>query len=69
MLNFFQGVERMKIKSYKDLEKVEDNMIVDVSELEPKLMIRAIDFLTGLTCKNGSLMKVERHKFLVRFGR
>ena len=51
MLNFFQGVERMKIKSYKDLEKVEDNMIVDLSELEPKLMIRAIDFLTGLTCK------------------
>ena len=59
----------MKIKSYKDLEKVEDNMIVDLSELEPKLMVRAIDFLTGLTCKKGILMKVERHKFLVRLGR
>ena len=58
----------MKIKSYSDLEKVKDDMVVDLSELEPKLVTRAIDFLTGLTCKKGILTKIARAKFLVRIG-
>ncbi len=56
----------MKIKSYSDLEKVEDNMVVDLSLLEPKLIKRAIDFLAGLTCKNGSLTKLSCYTYLVK---
>lgn len=56
----------MKIQSYSDLEKIADNMVVDLSEVEPKLATRAIDFLTGLTCKNGSLTKIARAKFFVK---
>lgn len=56
----------MKIKSYSDLEKVEDNMVVDLSELEPKLAMRAIDFLAGLTFKKGRLTKISSHKYLVK---
>ena len=55
----------MIIKNYSDLEKVENNMIVDLSELSPKLALRAIDFLLGLTFKNGSLKKISRDKYLV----
>ncbi len=56
----------MKIKSYNDLIKVEGNMVVDLSELEPKLIKRAIDFLTGLTSRCGSLTKVACYKYLVK---
>lgn len=56
----------MKIKSYSDLEKVEDSMVIDLTELEPKLIMRTIDFLTGLTCKKGSLTKIACHKYLVK---
>ena len=58
----------MIIKKYSDLEKVEDNMVVDLSELELKLITRAIDFLAGLTCKKGSLTKIASNKFLVKLG-
>lgn len=58
----------MIIRNYSDLKKVEDNMVVDLSLLSPKLAIRAIDFLAGLTCKKGSLTKIEKNKFLVRIG-
>ena len=58
----------MIIKNYSDLEKVENNMIVDLNELSPKLALRAIDFLLGLTFKKGSLKKVERGKYLVIIG-
>lgn len=56
----------MKIKSYEDLAKVKNNMVVDLSELEPKLATRAIDFLAGLTCKNGSLNKISCQQYLVK---
>ena len=58
----------MKIKSYSDLVKVEGNMVVDLSGLDPKLTTRAIDFLAGLTCKKGSLIKITRDRFLVKLG-
>lgn len=57
----------MIIKKYVDLKKVEDNMIVDLTELSPMHALRAIDFLAGLTSK-GSLIKIERGKFLVKIG-
>mgnify|MGYP002627024115 CR=1 FL=1 len=56
----------MIIEKYSDLEKVEDNMIVDLTKLSPRLATRALDFLAGLTCKNGSLTKLENNKFLVK---
>ena len=56
----------MKIKSYEDLAKVENNMEVDLSELNPNLQKRAIDFLNGLTCKKGSLTKIACQKYLVK---
>ena len=56
----------MKIKKYSDLEKIEDNMIVDLTELDSTMTKRAIDFLAGLICKNGSLTKLESGKFLVK---
>ncbi len=59
----------MKIKSYSDLEKVEDNMLVDLTELEPRLIARAIYFLAGLTCKNGSLTKISCHQYLVKINK
>ncbi len=55
----------MKIKSYDDLAKVENNMEVDLSELNPNLQKRAIDFLNGLTCKKGALIKIACQKYLV----
>lgn len=58
----------MIIEKYSDLEKVEDGMIVDLSKLSIKLSLRALDFLLGLTCKNGSLKKIERNKYLVKIG-
>ena len=58
----------MIIKEYSDLKKVKNNDIVDLSYLNPKLTIRAIDFLAGLTCKKGSLKKLENNKFLVKIG-
>lgn len=56
----------MIIEKYSDIEKIEDNMIVDLSKLEPKIAIRVIDFLNGLTFKNGSLKKLESGKYLVK---
>nr|MBP3259257.1 cell division protein SepF [Bacilli bacterium] len=56
------------IENYSDLEKVSDNLIVDISKLSPKLSLRAIDFLLGLTYKFGSLKRIERCKYLVRIG-
>ena len=58
----------MKIKEYSDLKKVEDNMIVDITELDLKIARRVVDFLAGLTFKKGSLKKIEKGKFLVRIG-
>lgn len=58
----------MIIKNYSDLQKIVDGMIIDLSLLDPKLATRAIDFLAGLTCKKGSLKKIEKNKFLVRIG-
>ena len=58
----------MIIEKYEDLKNVEDNMVVDLTKLSPMLALRAIDFLAGLTCKNGSLTKLESGKFLVRIG-
>ena len=58
----------MIVKEYSDLKNVEDNMVVDLTKLSPMLALRAIDFLSGLTFKGGSLKKVERGKFLVRIG-
>ena len=58
----------MKIKKYSDLKKVDDNMIVDITELDFKIARRVIDFLAGLTFKKGSLKKIEKGKFLVRIG-
>ena len=58
----------MIIRNYSDLEKVKDNMTVDLSKLSPKLSLRAIDFLLGLTYKSGSLKRVKRSKYLVRIG-
>lgn len=55
----------MQIEKYSDLEKVEDNMIVDITKLTNKLSIRVLDYLAGLT-KYGSLKKIERGKYLVR---
>lgn len=56
----------MIIEKYSDIEKIDDNMIVDLSKLEPKIAIRVIDFLNGLTFKNGSLKKLESGKYLVK---
>ena len=56
----------MIIEKYSDIEKIEDNMIVDLSKLEPKIAIRVIEFLNGLTFKNGSLKKLESGKYLVK---
>lgn len=56
----------MIIEKYSDIEKIKDNMIVDLSKLEPKIAIRVIDFLNGLTFKNGSLKKLESGKYLVK---
>ncbi len=56
----------MKIKSYRDLEKIKDNMMVDLTELDSKLITRSIDFLAGLTCKKGNLTKIACHKYLVK---
>lgn len=58
----------MIIKEYSDLKKVKNNTIVDLNYLNPKMVIRAIDFLAGLTCKKGSLKKLESNKFLVIIG-
>lgn len=58
----------MIIEKYEDLKNVEDNMVVDLTKLSPMLALRAIDFLAGLTSKNGSLKKVSSGKFLVRIG-
>ena len=56
----------MIIEKYNDLKNVEDNVIVDLTKLDSNLYIRALDFLTGLTCKNGELVKIEKQKFLVK---
>ena len=56
----------MIIEKYSDLEKIEDNMIVDLTKLSLKLKERALDFLAGLTSKHGSLKKIECDKYLVR---
>lgn len=58
----------MIIRTFEELKEVEDNMIVDLTELNPINVLRAIDFLAGLTCKGGELKKIERGKFLVRIG-
>lgn len=58
----------MIIEKYDDLKKIEDNMVVDLTKLAPMHALRAIDFLAGLTCKGGSLTKIESGKFLVRIG-
>ena len=56
----------MIIEKYSDLKNVEDNEIVDLTKLNSNLYIRALDFLIGLTCKNGELVKLEKQKFLVK---
>ena len=56
----------MKIKKYSDLEKIDDNMVVDLCEANPKLIRRTIDFLTGLTCKKGGLTKIACYQYLVK---
>jgi len=58
----------MMLKKYEDLKNVEDNMIVDLTELDLEIAKRAIDFLAGLTCKNGSLIKLAKNRYLVRIG-
>lgn len=58
----------MIIEKYGDLRNIKDNMIVDLSKLNLKTKTRVIDFLAGLTFKNGSLKKLESNKFLVRIG-
>lgn len=55
----------MQIERYSDLEKIENNMIVDLSKLEQKVLLRALDFLLGLTIKKGSLKKLENNRYLV----
>lgn len=59
----------MIIEKYNDLKNVEDNVIVDLTKLDSNLYIRALDFLTGLTCKNGELVKIEKQKFLVKLNK
>ena len=56
----------MIIEKYSDLEKVEDGMIVDLTKLSPRMSVRALDFLAGLTFRNGSLKKIEKDKYLVK---
>lgn len=58
----------MIIKKYSDLEKIKDDVVVDLSELKPKQFMMAISFLAGLTCQTGSLTKIARDKFLVKLG-
>lgn len=59
----------MEIKKYSDLASITDNTIVDLGKLSSKDRLRVIDFLAGLTFKNGSLIKIECNKFLVKLER
>lgn len=56
----------MIIEKYNDLKNVKDGVIVDLTKLDLHLYVRALDFLAGLTSKNGKLVKLERQKFLVK---
>lgn len=58
----------MVIKNYSDLERVEDNMLVDLSNMEAQKFKMAINFLAGLTSKNGKLIKIAKDKFLFFLG-
>lgn len=58
----------MIVEKYNDLVNVQDNMVVDLSRLNPKQFMMAIGFLSGLTCRMGSLKKISRNKYLVKLG-
>lgn len=58
----------MVIKKYSDLENIKDDVVVDLSKLEPKQFMMAINFLAGLTNQKGSLTKIASDKFLVKLG-
>lgn len=59
----------MIIEKYSDLKKVKNNVIIDLSKLNSNLYIRALDFLAGLTFRNGRIIKLEKQKFLIKLNR
>lgn len=65
-------MKTIKIRKFSDIEdlanNLEERIIVDFSECENKIKIRALDFLTGLTFENGSLKKLSTSEFMITKG-
>ena len=58
----------MKIEKFRDLLKVKNKMVVDLSNMEIKERLKAICFLSGLTYQRGRLTKIACGQFLVKLG-
>ncbi len=52
-----------KYQDIYDIAKNENSFIVDLSKLDIKQRLRVIDFLLGLSFKNGSLEKLNNYTF------
>lgn len=52
-----------KYQDIYDIAKNENSFIVDLSKLDIKQRLRVIDFLSGLSFKNGSLEKLNNYTF------
>ena len=54
-----------KYNDIYDIAKISNNFIINLSNLSIKDKIRTIDFLTGLTIKKGSIVKISSSVFKI----
>ena len=54
-----------KLNDIYDIVKVNDSFTINLSNLSIKERLRVIDFLLGITFKNGLLKKIDKDTFKV----